>query len=557
MVTFGRGALCKDAELHYYDYLCNPHDSTIPQPIIDHIRRCTHCKERIGQLEALLVRGQAVEQAPRRRTDAGLVDTLSLHFASLGESVTCAKMKSFLPALLLPSLEIQIPTPITVHLDHCRPCAEDLETIRELQLGPGQLARLSRLYAMRPEEGPETCRRTQSQIGARNCVLLDDVDVDVLDHVCVCPRCRTRIYQCRERIVTGPQGDADARSIMCGGISTADLFEIVAPYGRLAGGVKPEIASHVGACPVCMERLQSLHRTIYSVAERADSGIVTVYTCGDKTEKAVARPRGMYAGYPVDVEVTRQPQAPAPVHRLSVDRLRATFGRLSLRSASPAVKAALAAAAVIPLVAFLIISSQTASATSVRGISKAVKGVENLHVVQYGRDTTEPPAYELLIAGAAGRVGLKTAAEQALYNVKTRRTEVQYTKEGIVKDVPLEPQEYDSLLRSVDNILGFAMTGIPMDTELQRLPPEAVPNAEDDSEVYELTWPGKSLGGVEIGASYRLRVFLDPVRRLPRKTETSRQTPDDPQWRLETTMRFDYPSRQAADLAIKGMFSGQ
>jgi hypothetical protein len=552
MVTFGRGALCKDAELHYYDYLCNPHDSTIPQPIIDHIRRCTHCKERIGQLEALLVQGQAVDQAPRRRTDADLVDTLSLHFASLGENVTCAKMKSFLPALLLPSLEIRIPTPVTVHLDHCRPCAEDLEAIRELQLGPGQLARLSRLYAVHPEEDREMCRRTRSQLGARNCISLDDVDTDVLDHACVCPRCRTRIYQYRERIVTGPpQRDADAEPVVCGSISTADLFEIVVPYGRLAGGAKPEISSHVGACPACMERLQSLHGTIYSVAERADSGVVTVYTCADKTKKTVAQPRGMYAGYPVAIEVIHQPQAPALVRRLSMDRLRAMFGRVSLRSVSPSVKVALLAAAVIPLVVLLVISSQTASATSIRRIYGAVKGVENLHVVKYGRDTTKP-VYELLVARAAGRVGLKGAAEQTLYNVKTRRIEVRYTKEGIVENAPLEPEEFAGLQRFVDNTLGFAITGIPMDTELQRLPPEAVPNVEDDSEVYELTWPGKSVG--EMMPRYRMRVFLDPMTRLPRKTETFWWTPDDPQWRVETTRLFDYPSRQAADLAIKGTF---
>jgi hypothetical protein len=548
MVTFGRRALCKDAELHYYDYLCNPDDPAIPGAIIDHIRRCAHCRERIGQLESLLVQ----DQTPRRETDADLVDILSLHFANLDENVTCAKAKSFLPALLLPSLEIRIPTPITVHLDHCRPCAEDLEAIRELGLRPGQLARLSRFYGAQPEEDPEMCRRTRSQIAGRNGIWLEGLDADVLDHVCVCLRCRTRLYRLRQQILESPpRAGVDTGPVVCSGVSTADLFELVAPYGRLAGGAKQEIASHIRGCPTCGGRLQSLHRTIYGVAERADSGVVTVYTCGDKAEEAVEQPGGIYAGYPVDVKVVHDPQTPALAHRFGGDRLRAAFGRMSLRSVSPSVKVALAAAAVISLVVLVVISSQTASATSIRGISGAVKAVENLHVVEYGRDTTTP-VRELLVAQAAGWVGLKRLAEQTLYNVKTRRIETRYTREGIIENAPLEPEEYTGLQQLVDNILGFAMTGIPVDTELERLSPQAVPNAGDGSEVYELTWEGRSFG--QTAPRYRLRVFLDPVTRLPRKTETSRWTPDDPQWRLEATRLFEYPSRQAADLAIEGMF---
>jgi len=96
---------------------------------------------------------------------------------------------------------------------------------------------------------------------------------------------------------------------------------------------------------------------------------------------------------------------------------------------------------------------------------------------------------------------------------------VRYAREGIVNDAPLDPQEYVGLQKLVDDILGFAMTGVPMDTELERLPPEAVPDAQDDSEVYELTWGETSYGAVEMGPHYRLRVFLNPVTRLPRKTE--------------------------------------
>ena len=134
---------------------------------------------------------------------------------------------------------------------------------------------------------------------------------------------------------------------------------------------------------------------------------------------------------------------------------------------------------------------------------------------------------------------------------------MRYAREGIVNDAPLDPQEYVGLQKLVDDILGFAMTGVPMDTELERLPPEAVPDAQDDSEVYELTWEETSFDATEMSPRYRLRVFLNSVTRLPRRTETSRWTPNDPQWRLERTRVFDYPTPQAADLAIERMFPGK
>jgi len=349
-----------------------------------------------------------------------------------------------------------------------------------------------------------------------------------------------------------PREGADAGAIVCSGVASADLFELAAPYGRSGSLVKEEIASHVGACPACLERLQSVHRTIYGVAERADSGVVTVYTSEGAREKAGERANALYSGYPVDVQVIHR--LPAPVHRFGADRLRATFGRVTLRSIRPSVKAALLAAAVIPLAILLVISSQTASATNIRQISGAVKGVENLHVIRYGEDATRP-VQEMWIERATGRVAVKSPAEQTLYNVKTRRIEARYTREGVTKDVPLEPLEYTGLQQLVDSILGFALAGIPLDTELQRLPPEAVADAEDGSEVYELTWEEKSFG--EMVPRYRLRVCLDPVRRLPRKTQTLWWTPDDPQWRLKSTRLFEYPGRHATDPAIKDMLTAR
>jgi hypothetical protein len=75
---------------------------------------------------------------------------LKLHFAYVGKPVTCNVVKPFLPTLFEPALEVSIPTPITVHLDSCRQCSEELETIRKLNLNHEQLRQLCSLFAERP-----------------------------------------------------------------------------------------------------------------------------------------------------------------------------------------------------------------------------------------------------------------------------------------------------------------------------------------------------------------------------------------------------------------------
>jgi len=54
--------------------------------------------------------------------------------------------------LLDPHLNIRIPTPITVHLDNCEQCREDLETIRKLALDSDRLWQLAHILTGQPSK---------------------------------------------------------------------------------------------------------------------------------------------------------------------------------------------------------------------------------------------------------------------------------------------------------------------------------------------------------------------------------------------------------------------
>jgi hypothetical protein len=77
---------------------------------------------------------------------------LQLHFAYIGKHVTCDIVKPFLPGMLDPAMEIRIPTPITVHLDNCPKCTEDLKEIQKLNFSSTQLYRLSQFFTKGPSQ---------------------------------------------------------------------------------------------------------------------------------------------------------------------------------------------------------------------------------------------------------------------------------------------------------------------------------------------------------------------------------------------------------------------
>ena len=147
MIAPNLNSLCKQAELYYYDFLFGESRGLIPGSIIKHIEQCEHCREQLNRLECVLSHAEGNVEPEQRQIDAAVTTMLKFHFAYIGKPVTCENTKPFLPSLLDPALEIRIPTPVTAHLDNCRKCSEDLETIRRLNLNRKQLRRLSQVFA--------------------------------------------------------------------------------------------------------------------------------------------------------------------------------------------------------------------------------------------------------------------------------------------------------------------------------------------------------------------------------------------------------------------------
>lgn len=130
---------------HFYDMVMQ-RDDGVPKSVSSHIRRCRSCRTQVALLKRAVLGDRSRAEGRQFPADAGAIDVLNSHFQWLDVPVTCSLAKPFLPGLAASSDDLRIPTPITVHVDHCPQCAADLLVLRGLGLTGEQSQSLQRLY---------------------------------------------------------------------------------------------------------------------------------------------------------------------------------------------------------------------------------------------------------------------------------------------------------------------------------------------------------------------------------------------------------------------------
>ncbi len=586
----------------YYEFVVG-YGPDVPEAIIRHVRRCLVCRKQIARLKEA-VRGAGGETRGSRSTmKRDVIDTLSLHFGCLEERVTCGRVKPFLPGLLLPSVQVRIPTPITVHIDHCPECAEDLQALRRLGLTAEQLERLEQLYRSdsldtSPRAGLKTgsawpklvrprlrlagalrCRRARSGISAFVRGRLEDLDAETLNHLCTCPRCRPHVRRNRQDLLENQTNDAGSPTACAADIPLAQLFDYAVPYGRTANvaqppwrgrpalvsaeGVPPSDCGqdardtqgqdalatfvpaaevppdHVETCPACLRRIQELDETIYGIAERADSGVATVYRtaednappqsiipmrdggtsenhlAGVKAGPAAGQPIDLYPDYPIRVQVLRdQPQSAVAVAAWK----RAAF--------DPRVrfllKTAVAAAAMIPLT-FLFLNTSPASGTTLAQVVKAFEKAPNIHVTSFYPNTGQI-TQELWVSRATNHVFMTVGREHALYDLAKKKKLANSDVVGSRVLTDLSDHQCAEVRRALDACLGFTLGDVPNGSKWTRL--------DDDSaqgvEAWELSFAERDHS--EIAFLRRIAISIDPVTRLPSEVRSFRKRPAESEW---------------------------
>jgi hypothetical protein len=479
------------------------------------------------------------------QTTAAAVANLKLHFAHAGALVTCNMVKPFLPAFATGTLEVRVPTPITVHIDKCQQCASDLEVIRQLNITQKQLFRLGQLLAEQPTEDTHDCSRANAAILPVAAMIFNKTDSEVLKHFCTCPDCREQLYQYRETVCKDlPPDETCQDQFSCEKVSAAAIFDYCVPYGiePTNGQCAEALTSHLRQCPTCLAKMQQLHRTVYEIAERPDSGITTCFTVEKEICEGTARSEDLYADWPVKVQVLGQPRPkPELVSETTIWPClsKPTAVKLSFRKFLK--PAAVAAALVIG--ALLLLNAPVAKGMDLGQVYQALQRIANIHITTFHR--REPnPTQEVCISRTLNVKMFRTETECVLWDLEGRTRNTKNLMTGSIVSAELDNDVLATVKATMAGALGLVpfsnMSEAPQGARWEQVSGEDTEFSIANTQVYELLWPEAKPDGSVVYNKWR--GYVEPETRLPRRVELWQKNAADEEYHLLDFAKVSYPT---------------
>jgi hypothetical protein len=531
VIAFDRNSICNKAQAYYYDYLCGGPRESIPKETVAHIDKCRCCQAEVDQLKAVVAEAEERCDGTSAQTSTATVTNLRLQFAYTGALVSCDTVRPFLPSLAIPALEVRVPTPITVHLDKCRQCSSDVETIRQLRLTEKQLFRLGQLFAERPCVDTNVCASAQEVLGSVGLMLFEGVSAETLRHLCICSACRRLLYEYREDRVQKVLGSLEGPPSACAAVSDTDVFDYVVPYGMDPDSdqyatFRESLTSHLINCAECLSKVQELHDIVYGILERRESGVVTRYDVDDRASwSAGGDADNTYKRWPINVRVLDKSK---PTH--------AAFTSLK-RLIRPA-----AVAAAIVLVAVFLLNAPVAEAIGLGQVYKALGQVKNACFTAFDAGKSEP-TQKIWISHAMGTMMLKNDAKCVLWDVENRHSKSRDLHTGLTETAELDERgvmEIAEGMKAPWGLLPFDDMSEAADAKWERVPDENIEATIANTEVYDLMWMEKGVIGSQVHNKWR--GYIDIETKLPRRIERWEKRGEAGEYELITVTTVVYPT---------------
>jgi len=552
---------CLEARPYYYDFLVGlprADDSHIPEGILRHIAVCRYCKSEIHRLKGML---------EKKKTNLGdeeglklscISDILSLHFSYLDSFVNCKDVKPFLPVMLIGQLGVRIPTPITAHIDHCSSCSEDIGTLKKLDLQDGQLIRFAYFLAKKSRA---------IRLGGRlwedsaNPPLADERWEGFRD---TCHVTRDPGEGSQRADIESPKAD--------GHLFKSEIFDFCFPYKaglneRKYADFRESVNLHLKQCPKCLEKAEYMHKALYGIVARPDSGVATHSSVEEQSTPLDDRKRkvsngvkgqynrgsnALYADWPINVKVFGKAK------RRAVSAFGELKGRMSLPlriNLRKYAKVALpAAAAILIAVALLINNIPQAEALDFQDVYQAFRGMENAKISVFLPGQKEPlrvrwlsKALDIELFRMDGKFtlwdfsGNTVKKTSSLSSGSTSKTAISEARNGKLRNMMVE-----SL-----GLMPFAQRDkIPENFVWQRVSEDEVETAGANTEVYDFYWTSQGPNLI----LERWRYFIDPATDLPKRVEVSWRDSSEKDYTLSKFFVITHPDTEQIEKMIQDVF---
>jgi hypothetical protein len=448
-------------------------------------------------------------------------------------------------------MQIRIPTPVTAHIDNCDQCREDSKKLQNLGLSSKHLVTISRLFADELNADEMDCDAARRAIPAMVLMAYDQADAKTLRHLSLCIKCRQELYCYRETIINriiSSNGDPQNqhKQFACASVGADDIFDYAITYGIDPSDEHTKscksLTEHVVCCADCLDKIQRLHKTVYGIAERPESGVVTVFKINRAAEvKQQIEVESPYAGFPVNVERVDS-GGTEQTHNEEYEKV------VKLRPASkglrPFLKIALPAAAMIMVAAGLFYHVSAAKGLGIERIYRAVDVVKNIHVSSIDPDS-QKTVQDIWISRNSGLYVIKTKNQCVLRDINNRIRKDRLDT-GTIEQTSLNGETLTSIstkIHSALDIMPFPTpTDIPAGSKWSEMTDSGLAAANGNTEVYELSWSETTSIGSTIQRSRR--IIADALTNLPQKIQYFKQEASDPEPVLESIVIIEYPAEE-------------
>jgi len=541
---------CELAKEYYYDMLDPDTVDQVPENIQDHIANCLHCVRRLAQLHQLL--SDSAHRNQKEPTTIRQIPTqLARHFPLHEAQVDCSMVKEFLPLLIDPGPGIKTPAIVTLHLDQCRQCNQDFETLRSLKLNSKQLATLAEFFSQGSFQNSFECSGVSKSIKAVAEMRFGQVATDTLKHICLCKNCRNSLYNARLTMSDKVPGSEKAAGFPCKNVGAADLFVYCLPYGLDPANdehvkFRESLTSHLRKCPNCLEKMRQLHNTLYAIAERGNSGVVTSYEPASPAKKTRSSDVDeSYADRPIKVQVLNKSRPATDI--IAFPRmLRQRVSALKLKQFIKPV-----AAAVILIALALFFSTPAAKAVKLGHIYEALEKIENVYFASFVPNKPEP-IQERWESRTFGFRLLRDSKCFVLWDYSNAIRKEKLSDNGTVQIRALSAKDVVKGNKSLEGTFGLVpfseTTDIPKNAQWIRVDDEDVETIVPGTEAYELNWPEKGKW------FHKWRFFIEPTTNLLRRVESYKKTVFEHEYELNSVLLVEYPSGSAIEAIIRSTF---
>jgi hypothetical protein len=541
--------LCKQASLYYYSLLSDDKYEGIPDFLIKHVANCKNCQAQLRDLKSALSKTEDSIGVNMGKTDTGIAMMLKLHFKYIGKEVTCETVKPFLPTLVEPSMKVKIPTPITSHIDNCQQCLNDLETIQKLNLSTKQLCKLSQLFADQLIFDTNSCNNVQKAIPSIVLLDFEKTNADILKHICICKDCRKLVFMRREMVRNGLLlSGINPGDFPCEHVRASDIFDYVIPYGfdpvnDQYSQMRQSLIAHIRTCPKCLSKMLDLHKTIFNIAERPESEIVTVYNISAPVKsEGTGQQNELYAGFPISVTVTNKKDievTQSPISRPSSSQEK-PLHRVNLR---PLYKSAIAAAAVLIIGLALLFSVPKAHGITIEQVYRAIEKVKNVYISKFVKNQSEP-VEERWISKDLGIYVTKTAKDIVIWDTRSTEQKSKDYQSGSTEINKLTNDEISSIEKRMSGSLGLMpfenMQDIPLDAKWYLTGSKTL-KTDEKVEVYNLEWIEYAYDGSPVFKKWI--VNINSETKLPERIGCYTKSEKDKDYLLANIFEVKYISQ--------------